>query len=97
MFEKGDPKNFIPDEGIKRIVGTLIRWQEEDKFSRIVTHAELRKNDYNVSPSRYVHTGAAETYRPIAEIVEELGNIEAEARKTDAALKKILKKIGVTK
>ena len=93
VFEKGDPKNFIPDAGIERIADTLIRWTEEEKFSRIVELAELKKNDYNISPSRYIHTGEAETYRPIAEIVAELEAIEAEARKTDAALKEILTKI----
>ena len=95
VFEKGDPKNFIPPEGIARIADTLIGWQEEEKLSRIVDHAELKKNDYNISPSRYIHTGDAETYRPIAEIVAELDAIEAEARETDTALRKILEKIGV--
>jgi type I restriction enzyme M protein len=95
VFEKGDPKNFIPDEGIQRIADTLIGWQEEEKLSRIVDHAELKKNDYNISPSRYIHTSDAETYRPIVEIVEELNAIEAEAAETDKALKVILKKIGV--
>ena len=95
VFEKGDPKNFIPDAGIQRIADTLIGWKEEEKLSRIVDHAELKKNDYNISPSRYIHTSDAETYRPIAEIVEELKVIEAEARETDKALKKILEKIGV--
>ena len=94
-FEKGDPKNFIPPEGINRIADILIKWKEEEKLSRIVDHAELKKNDYNISPSRYIHTGDAETYRPIAEIVEELNIIEAEARATDKALREILKKIGV--
>ena len=95
VFEKGDPKNFIPPEGIARIADTLIGWQEEEKLSRIVDHAELKKNDYNISPSRYIHTGDAETYRPLAEIVEELDIIEAEARETDNALREILEKIGV--
>ena len=95
VFEKGDPKNFIPPEGITRIADTLIRWREEEKLSRIVDHAELKKNDYNISPSRYIHTGDAETYRPIAEIVEELNIIEAEARETDKVLREILEKIGV--
>jgi len=85
----------IPDEGIQRIADTLIGWQEEEKLSRIVGHAELKKNDYNISPSRYIHTSDAETYRPIAEIVEELNVIEGEARETDKALREILKKIGV--
>jgi type I restriction enzyme M protein len=95
VFEKGDPKNFIPDAGIQRIADTLIGWKEEEKLSRIVEHAELKKNDYNISPSRYIHTSDAETYRPIAEIVEELKVIEAEARETDKALKEILEKLGV--
>jgi type I restriction enzyme M protein len=95
IFEKGDPKNFIPEEGIARIAETLIGWQEEEKLSRIVDHAELKKNDYNISPSRYIHTGDAETYRPIAEIVEELNVIEAEAKETDKALREILKQLGV--
>jgi type I restriction enzyme M protein len=95
VFEKGDPKNFIPDEGIQRIADTLIGWQEEDKLSRIVDHSELAKNDYNISPSRYIHTSDAETYRPIAEIVEELNAIELEAKETDEALRNILKQLGV--
>lgn len=93
VFEKGDPKNFIPPSGIERIAGIIRQWQEVDKLSRIVELSELQKNDYNISPSRYIHTGEAETYRPIAEIVAELAALEVEARKTDAALKSILTKI----
>lgn len=95
VFEKGDPKNFIPDESIQRIADTLIGWTEAEKLSCIVDHAELKKNDYNISPSRYIHTSDAETYRPIAEIVEKLKVIEAEAQETDKALKEILEKFGV--
>lgn len=41
------------------------------------------------------YTFDAGTYRPLAEIVEELNVIEAEARETDAALRNILKALGV--
>ena len=95
VFEKGDPKNFIPPEGIARIAGILIKWKEEEKLSRIVAHAELKKNDYNISPSRYIHTGEAEAYRPLAEIVADLDAIEEEAKETDRALREILERIGV--
>ena len=95
VFEKGDPKNFIPPEGIARIAEVLINWKEEEKLSRIVDHAELKKNDYNISPSRYIHTGEAETYRPLAEIVADLDAIEEEAKETDKALRDILNQLGV--
>ena len=95
VFAKGDPKNYIPEDGIARIATTFLAWKEEEKFSRIVDRAEIAANDYNVSPSRYIPTGDAETYRPIAEIVAALDAIEAEARENDRALRAILKKMGV--
>jgi type I restriction enzyme M protein len=94
-FAKGDPKNYITDEGIVRIAETFRAWREEEKFGRIVDKAEIARNDYNISPSRYIHTADGEEYRPIAEIVEELNALEEEAKATDAALKAILKKLGV--
>ena len=94
-FAKGDPKNYIPEDAITRIADTFKTWREVDKYSRIVAGEEIAKNDFNISPSRYIHTAAGEEYRPIGEIVEELEALEAETRETDAALKKILARLGV--
>jgi type I restriction enzyme M protein len=92
-FVKGDPKNYIPDDAILRIADTFVTWKEMEKYSRIVSREEIAKNDYNISPSRYIHTGEADEYRPIPEIVEELEELEAEARETDRALKAVLGRI----
>ena len=92
-FTKGDPKNFLPDAAITRIADTFREWREVPYYSRIVPRDEIAKNDFNISPSRYVHTGEDEEYRPIAEIVEELDELEAEARETDAALRNVLVKV----
>ena len=89
-FAKGDPKNYISDDAILRIADTFKSWRDEEKFSRIVTRDEIAKNDFNISPSRYIHTGEADEYRPLAEIVEELEAVEEEVKTTDAALKSIL-------
>jgi len=95
IFAKGDPKNYIPDDGIDRIASVFLNWKEEEKFSRIVDKAEIVKNDYNISPSRYIHTADAEEYRPLGEIVAELHALEAEAVETSATLRAVLKKLGV--
>lgn len=94
-FAKGDPKNYLPDDAITRIADTFKAWREVEKYSRIVAREEIAKNDFNISPSRYIHTGAADEYRPISEIVEELEALEEEAEATDKALKKILKALAV--
>jgi type I restriction enzyme M protein len=92
-FVKGDPKNYIPDDAIIRIAEIFTTWKEVEKYSRIVSRDEIAKNDFNISPSRYIHTGAGDEYRPIPEIVEELEALEEEANKTDAALKTLIKTI----
>jgi type I restriction enzyme M protein len=66
-----------------------------EKYSRIVSREGIAKNDYNISPSRYIHTGQSEEYRPIAEIVEELELIESETALVDASLKKILRALAL--
>jgi type I restriction enzyme M protein len=93
-FAKGDPKNYLPDDAIHRVTETFKSWREDDKFSRIVTREETAKNDFNISPSRYIHTGAADEYRPIIEIVEELETLEEEATATNKTLKSILARLG---
>ncbi len=55
----------------------------------------MAKEDFNLSPSRYIHVADAETYRPIAEILEELDALDAEAAEANAALMKALEKVGV--
>jgi type I restriction enzyme M protein len=94
-FTKGDPKNYIPEDAITRIADTFKAWREGEKYSRIVTRDEIMKNDFNISPSRYIHTGAGEEYRPIAEIVEELEGLDEEAEATNRALKKMFKAIAI--
>jgi len=94
-FAKGDPKNYLPADAIPRIADTFKAWREVEKYSRIVTREEIAKNDFNISPSRYIHTGAGEEYRPIAEIVEELEELEAETAGIDAVLKNVIKRLTV--
>ena len=95
VVEKGDPKNFIPAAGIERIATAFKAWQEEEKFARIVTREQVAKEDFNISPSRYIHVADAETHRPIAEILEELKALDAEAAAANAVLRAALANVGV--
>ena len=104
-FEKGDPKNYIPDAAIERIVEAYTRrhrsarpvtsTDEDYPYVRIVSRDEIIKNDYNISPSRYIHTADGEEYRPIVEIVSDLKVLETETQETNLALQKILDALGI--
>jgi type I restriction enzyme M protein len=90
-FTKGDPKNFLSDDAVTRIVETFREWTESPNFSRIVASKEIAKNDFNISPSRYLNTEEGETFRPIAEIVAEMEKIEEETLTINDELRSVLK------
>ncbi|GAB4290938.1 MAG: class I SAM-dependent DNA methyltransferase [Ignavibacteriaceae bacterium] len=93
-FQKGQPKNFIPEENQIKIVDTYLNWKEIEKFSKVIDKDEIVKNDYNLSPTRYIHTAEEETYRPIGEILEDLKELEQEQKEIDKELKEIFRKLG---
>jgi type I restriction enzyme M protein len=92
-FEKGRPKNFIPDGKIKRIANAFHDWKDVKGFVKIIGKEEAAKNDYNLSPSRYVGNAKQEEYRDVEEILVELAELEEERQKTDKELNEIMKKI----
>ncbi len=92
-FTKGDPKNYLAVDAITRIADTFNAWKEEENYSRIVSREEIAKNDFNISPSRYIHIGEADDYRPIAAIVEELDELENDAARTNKSLRKVLQSV----
>ena len=94
QFEKGRPKNFIPDDKIKKIAKAFQSFKDINRFVKIIGKDEAVKNDYNLSPSRYVGNGQDEKYRDVDEIIFELAELEDERVKTDKELNGILKKIG---
>lgn len=93
-FAKGRPKNYLTDENIKKILDAYFGWKEIEGFSKIITIEEARKNDYNLSPSRYVSVDEKEEIQPVEDILVELGKVEEEREKVDRELKEIMQKIG---
>ncbi len=93
-FVKGQPKNYIPEKHQDKIVNAFLNWNQIEKFSKVIAKDEVVKNDYNLSPTRYIHTAEEETYRPIGEILEELRELDQESDDIDKELKIIFQKLG---
>jgi type I restriction enzyme M protein len=93
-YKKGRPKNYLTEEGIRKIEEVYKEWKEVEGFSKIITIEEARKNDYNLSPSRYISTDEEEEYISVEEILVELSQAEEERESIDAELNTILRKLG---
>lgn len=95
LFSKGRPKNFLAEEHIQRVADLYHAWKAEDRVSAIVTKEEVARNDYNLSPSRYVATDGAEEVLPLEEAVVLLREAEEEREAADAELRVVLERLGL--
>ena len=96
LFKKGRPKNFLPDEHITQIADVYLNWKEEDGLSTLITKEEAAKNDYNLSPSRYVAQDGEDDTLPLEDAVVLLKEAEEERAEADLKLKKILTEMGLS-
>jgi type I restriction enzyme M protein len=96
LFLKGRPKNFLGEEHIEKVARVYHEWRAEEGLSAIITKEEAARNDYNLSPSRYVSTGEKEEVLPLEEAVILLREAMEERAQTEEQLKKVLKELGIS-
>jgi len=94
-FKKGRPKNYLPDENITHVADLYLNWKEQVGISKIITKEEAVKNDYNLSPSRYVTQDGEDDTLPLEDAVVLLQEAEEERNAADEKLSEILKSLGL--
>jgi type I restriction enzyme M protein len=101
QFAKGRPKNYLTEEHIACITDIYHQWRvganNHSPLHTIITTEEAARNDYNLSPSRYVSTNGAgaNSYSPLEEAVVRLLEAEEERAEADRALNEVLRTLGV--
>ncbi|HLI50198.1 MAG TPA: N-6 DNA methylase [Thermomicrobiaceae bacterium] len=95
LFEKERPKNVLPMSTVEQIAEVYHQWRAEEGLSAIINTADAVKNDYNLSPSRYVSTGEQEDVLPLEEAVVLLAEAEEERSEADRKLGEVLAALGL--
>jgi type I restriction enzyme M protein len=89
-FKKGRPKNYIPDENIRKISDAFNAGRDVDGFVKVITTAEAAKADFNLSPARFLASAFIGTIRKLPDILKDLAALETEAADVNKCLKKVL-------
>ena len=77
-------------------IGDLyLNWQEEADTSLVVKQAEVVRNDYNLSPSRYVASNDVEPPLPLEEALVLLREAEEGRVEADEKLDRIMVALGL--
>lgn len=94
LCSKGRPKNYLEERHIAQIAQVYHDWRAEPGLSTAVPREEVAKNDFNLSPSRYVATGGAEEVLPLEEAIVLLQEAEEERAEADERLNAVLAQLG---
>ncbi len=101
-FAKGNPKNYLTEANMGRVTAAYRQAYTAtepgvivEKLSTVVTRDEVVKNDFNLSPSRYIHTADDIAHGSLSDLVEELRKQEADARQLDEQLTVIFEELGI--
>lgn len=94
-FKKGRPKNFIPDESIMRIVEAFQSPEDIPNLVTTITTDEVIKNDYNLSPSRYVAVTGEKKGLAVEDAIVLLKEAEEERTSADREFDDAMVKLGL--
>jgi type I restriction enzyme M protein len=94
-FEKGKRQNRLLPEHIEKIIDTYQFRQEENRYARCVSMAEIENNGYNLNISRYVSTAQTEESIDLQSVHSELASLEQKIETARDKHNSFLKELGL--
>ncbi|WP_270234841.1 N-6 DNA methylase [Staphylococcus warneri] len=94
-FEKGKNQNHLTDDDVNKIVDTYSNRETIDKYSYVASLDDIKDNDYNLNIPRYVDTFEEEEPIDLAQVQQDLKNIDKEIANVESEINEYLKELGV--
>ena len=93
-FDKGRPKNYLPDDVPEKVADLFNRADPSDAEVAVITKEQAEEADYNLSPSRWVARDSTADFGSVPALLEELAGLDEESTKISGSLNRLL--AGVT-
>lgn len=94
-YEKGKRQNYLRDEDVEKIVETYQFRKEEPRFSRLVSLAEIKENDFNLNITRYVNLSKEEEQIHLEAVTKQLHETDEKIEESRGKLNVFLKELGL--
>lgn len=94
-YEKGKRQNYLRDKDVDKIVETYQFRREEPRFSRLVSLAEIKENEYNLNITRYVNLSKEEEQINLEAVTKQLKETDAKIEEPRGKLNVFLKELGL--
>jgi len=92
-FKKGSPKNYIPEENIRKIAEAFNEGKDVEGFVEVITTADAAKADFNLSPSRYVSSNGDAKSKDIAVAIADYEGVVHDEETLGSEIARVIKQI----
>ncbi|WP_104565408.1 N-6 DNA methylase [Ralstonia mannitolilytica] len=89
-FKKGRPKNYLPEEDIRPLAAMYLKGESVEGELTVITSAQAREADYNLSPSRWVGQNGTAEVGSIQDLLSELVRLDKQTHGLTESLAKLL-------
>ena len=94
-FQPGKNQNQLLDGHVEKIIATLRKRKDVERYARAVPVEEVAENEFNLNIPRYVDTFEAPEEIDIAAVQKEIDALEAELGELRAKMRGHLKELGI--
>lgn len=93
-YQEGKNQNLLREEDVTKIVSAFERFENVEKYARVVTIEEIKANDYNLNISRYIDKSVEEEPIDIQMVLTDIQKLERKRSNTKAKLNGYLQELG---
>ena len=92
-FAKGNPKNYLTDDGVRRIAEAFVAGRDVPGLVKVIGTEDAVAADYNLSPSRHVTVAARSAVRDLPTIADALAELRDAEREIDEEIAAVLTRL----
>ena len=92
-FTKEKNQNKLEEKHIEKIVNTYKERKDIEKYSHAATYDEIVENDFNLNIPRYVDTFEEEEPISLAEVAQDMKEVQKEIAESNAALAQMVQEL----
>ncbi len=93
-FQEGKNQNVLREDDITKIVAAYDKWQDQEKYCRVVKLEEIEENDFNLNIPRYIDTTEEEEQIDVGEALVNLKQLESKRNSIEETMYSYLRELG---
>ncbi|PEZ51236.1 type I restriction-modification system subunit M [Priestia megaterium] len=94
-YQEGKNQNMLREDDIRKIVSVFDKYEDTEKYARVVSLNEIRENDYNLNITRYIDKSEEEELVDLKIVLNEIKKLEADQVEVKSKLNNYLQELGI--